>query len=278
MTVTHIQGDVNAMKPETKNSLKAAEPRERNRRLLRENLRTARRILGQSLTPRAAACLETLTRDFGFSLSAGDLQIVNCHWYVTHTGLLALSRRRKCRGIHVESVDSLCDSTANRFVLKATVYPSKSSSGFVGYGDADPSNVSTLVRGAEMRVAETRAVNRALRKAYGIGLCSVEEIGSVPSPVEQLPPQNASGDGNATGPKVRDRLCQIIRQHKLDPELVKAYAVDFCGTKTLREAGREQVENFVKQLADWAEKDRNALLCQLNSYMPPRKEEKEGAA
>ena len=32
--------------------------------------------------------------------------------------------------------------------------------------------------GAEMRVAETRAVNRALRKAYGIGICSVEEIGS----------------------------------------------------------------------------------------------------
>jgi len=29
-------------------------------------------------------------------------------------------------------------------------------------------------------------------------------------------------------------------------------------------------------LADWAEKDRNALLCQLNSY-PGRKEE-EGAA
>ena len=27
-----------------------------------------------------------------------------------------------------------------------------------------------------------------------------------------------------------------------------------------------QVENFVQQLADWAEKDRNALVCQLNSY------------
>jgi hypothetical protein len=38
--------------------------------------------------------------------------------------------------------------------------------------------VSPLVHGAEMRVAETRAVNRALRKAYGIGICSVEEIGS----------------------------------------------------------------------------------------------------
>ena len=50
------------------------------------------------------------------------------------------------------------------------------SRGFVGFGDADPSNVSLCVRGAEMRVAETRAVNRALRKAYGIGLCSVEEL------------------------------------------------------------------------------------------------------
>jgi hypothetical protein len=42
--------------------------------------------------------------------------------------------------------------------------------------------------------------------------------------------------------------------------------VDFCGTKILREATREQVENFVIHLADWAQKDRNALLCQLNSY------------
>ena len=189
---------------------------------------------------------------------------------------LALARRKKCTGIHVEAVASLCDSGANRFVLKATVFPCKSSVGFVGYGDADPSNVSSLVHGAEMRVAETRAVNRALRKAYGIGICSVEEIGSVPSPVEKLLPQNANGNGrsngNGTGPKVRDRLCQLIRQHKLDPELVKAYAVDYCGTKTLREASREQVENFVRELSDWAEKDRNALLCQLNSYMPSKPE------
>jgi hypothetical protein len=140
----------------------------------------------------------------------------------------------------------------------------------VGYGDADPSNVSPLVHGAEMRVAETRAVNRALRKAYGIGICSVEELASpAGSPTsarepKKFPPQPANG--NYGGPKVRDRLCQIIRQHQLDPTLVKAYATDFCGTKTLREATREQVENFVRHLAEWAEKDRNALLCQLNSY------------
>jgi hypothetical protein len=42
----------------------------------------------------------------------------------------------------------------------------------------------------------------------------------------------------------------MIQQHKLEPELVKVYAVDFCGTKTLREASREQVENFVQHPAD----------------------------
>ena len=143
-------------------------------------------------------------------------------------------------------------------------------------------NVSPLVHGAEMRVAETRAVNRALRKAYGIGICSVEEIGSFAEPApssresKKLPPQPVNGkNGNYGGPKVRDRLCQLIRQHQLDANLVKSYAVDFCGTKTLREASREQVEGFVAHLADWAEKDRNALLCQLNSY--PRTKE-EGAA
>jgi hypothetical protein len=242
-------------------------------KLLRENIRLARKTALSS--SRGIDLLTSMTREFRFSLRAGELQVINGHWYVTHTGLLRLARRKRCKGIQVEAVDSMCDSGANRYVLKATVFPSKGSSGFVGYGDADPSNVSSLVRGAEMRVAETRAVNRALRKAYGIGICSVEEIGTIPDPGEKLPPQSAHGNGRGAGPKVRDRLCQIIRQHKLDPQLVKAYAVDFCGTKTLREASRERVENFVQQLADRAAQDRNALLCQLNSYAQP---EQEGVA
>jgi hypothetical protein len=151
------------------------------------------------------------------------------------------------------------------------VYKTQKSKGFVGYGDADPSNVSPLVHGAEMRVAETRAVNRALRKAYGIGICSVEEVGSFVGqsparPDSKKPPMPANGNGTFGGRTVRDRLCQLIRQHQLDAALVKSYATDFCGVKALREATREQIENFVTHLADWAAKDRNALLCQLNSY------------
>jgi hypothetical protein len=222
--------------------------------------------------------LKALTREYGFSIGVGELQVIDGGWYVTHTGLLRLARRKKCRGIHVEAVDSLCDSVANRFVLKATVYPSKESAGFVGYGDADPSNVSALVRGAEMRVAETRAVNRALRKAYGIGICSVEELGSkssqMPGAPDQpkFPPSSTKSNGSGSGHKVRDRLCQIIQKHNLDAVLVKAYAVEFCGSKTLKEATRERVEEFVCRLAERAEKDRDGLLCQLNSYARPSQE------
>ncbi|MDR3748838.1 MAG: hypothetical protein P4M04_11885, partial [Acidobacteriota bacterium] len=142
----------------------SARPR-RNNSLQRENLRFAHRLIAGTLPIRLADSLKTLSQDFDFSLRRGDLQLLSNSWYVTHTGLLRLARRKRCRGIHVEAVDSLCDSATRRYVLKATVYPSKGSAGFVGYGDADPSNVSQLVRGAEMRIAETRAVNPALRKA-----------------------------------------------------------------------------------------------------------------
>jgi len=245
----------------------------RKTNLYSRNLRLARAAFTVGKQQILLKTLEQLSA-MQLDIGSGDLTLLNNHWYVTHTGLLRMAKRKRCSGIEVEAVVNLSDSTTGRYVFKATVYSSKTCRGFVGYGDADPSNVSSLVRGAEMRVAETRAVNRALRKAYGIGICSVEEIGTMPNAGEKLPPQNANANsnGNGAGPRVRDRLCQIIRQHNLDPELVKAYAVDFCGTKTLREASREQVENFVQQLADSAERDRNALLCQLNSYPHPKQE------
>jgi hypothetical protein len=241
-----------------------------DQKLLRQNLRDAKRQYAD-LPKQQLSVLRDLTATLHLSIFRGELLYFSGKWYVSHSGLLRIAHRRRCVGINTEIEQHTTEASVGRWVFRATVHKSKSTT-FVGYGDADPSNVSSLVRGAEMRVAETRAVNRALRKAYGIGICSVEEIGTAPIPTEKFPPQNANGNGNGSGSKVRDRLCQIIRQHKLDPELVKAYAVDFCGTKTLREASREQVENFVQQLADWAAKDRNALLCQLNSYPHPKQE------
>ena len=239
--------------------------RNMNTLLSRRNCSMARKRWNLERKHPLLATLRLLSEDFKLSLLAGDLILLQNNWYVTHTGLLRIAKRSRCSGMRVQFIGELSDVAAHRFAFEATVFKSRSCQGFVGYGDADPSNVAPLVRGAELRMAETRAINRALRKAYGIGICSVEEIGSLSESTppsresKKLPPQPVNGNNGHGGPKVRDRLCQIIRQHQLDPNLVKAYAVDFCSVKILREATREQVENFVSHLSDWAEKDRNAL-------------------
>jgi hypothetical protein len=220
---------------------------------VRENVRTARR-LWPDISKIVQKNLEQITEDHHVSVICGDLLLLNGSWYVTTSGLFRIAKRAKCAGIHVQPVPKLCDRSGQRWTFKATVYKSRACKGFVGYGDADPSNVSPLVHGAEMRVAETRAVNRALRKAYGIGICSVEEIGVA----TRKAPQPANGNGNFGGRTVRDRLCQLIRQHQLDATAVKSYATEFCGVKALRDATREQVEKFVAHLAEQADKDRSA--------------------
>jgi len=245
-------------------------------RLMRRNVRLAQKQWPGELTDQQLQALKSLTEDYGFVVALGDLLFLDGKWYVTHAGLLRLAQRRQCVGIKVQQVREFCDPTVGRWVFKATLHKRARSEGFVGFGDADPSNVSSAMRGAELRIAETRAVNRALRKAYGIGLCSVEEMGTFLSspkssthPSASTLPHSSNGSGNGQ-PRLRDQLCLLIRQYNLDPTLVKAYAADFCGTKTLSEASRGSIESFIALLARSAKQNRESLVCKLNSYAQPQ--------
>lgn len=245
----------------------------RRRRSHSESIKLAQE-LWSDLSPTAVLSLKNLLAQYKLSIIAGDVQFIEGRWYVTHAGLLHISVQHRCAGIRTTLEKKLSSPRTSFWVFRATVYKSPRSRGFVGYGDAGPANISPLIRGAEMRVAETRAVNRALRKAYGIGLCSVEELGWQPRAYGPADPQKPASVANSNGhqnshPRLRDRLCLLIRQHQLDANLVKAYAADSCGTPNLRDATREQIEAFITNLADWATKDRPALLCKLNSYAAP---------
>jgi hypothetical protein len=230
--------------------------------------------------------LRELIKRYRLSVAGGDLQHLENGWYVTHSGLLGLAYRHHCAGINVQQIREFCDSGSDRWMFRATVYKKRHSKGFVGYGDANPSNVSFWVRGAEMRVAETRAVNRALRKAYGIGLCSVEELGWVSESPRSAPSNNSSGShtycrassshagnrsngSNGSPSRLRDKLCLLIRQYNLDPTLVKEYAAHFCGTETIKDASRDLVESFIAHLSSSAKEDIDGLICKLNSFSRP---------
>jgi hypothetical protein len=242
--------------------------------LVRQNLRLVKKLY-PNLTRGDLRRFRELTQAHLLSVLRGEISCIDGKWYVTHAGLLHIALRARCFGIRTILQERQSDPLAGRWVFRATVFKSPRSKGFVGYGDADPGNTSPLVRGAEMRVAETRAVNRALRKAYGIGLCSIEELGSFSAPQKPIAVArhsngNAGSNVSSNGQlRLRDQLCLLIRQHDLDPTLVKAYAADFCGTATLKDARRDLIESFVTQLAAAAKKDLDALVCKLNSYAQP---------
>src|SRR5208283_3274863 len=80
--------------------------------VFRRNVCAAKRILGLPPRSRLVTQLKTLSQDYGFSIESGELQMLNGSWYVTHVGLLRLARSKRCRGIHVDAVNSLSDSVA----------------------------------------------------------------------------------------------------------------------------------------------------------------------
>ena len=145
----------------SKGSRQASRSVHRSSVLFKANARRARAAWG-ALPKYALETLKKLSEIHSLEVAAGELQFLDNRWYVTNAGLLEVARRNRCAGIRTGIEKGLSDPVSSRWVFRATVYKSPGSKGFVGYGDADPSNVSPLVRGAEMRVAETRAVNRAL--------------------------------------------------------------------------------------------------------------------
>jgi hypothetical protein len=107
--------------------------------------------LCRDLPKGALRTLEALMRQHDISLMNGDVTYLGNGWYVTHSGLLGIARRKRCVGIQVRPAVEFCDPAASRWAFEATVYKSRTCRGFVGYGDADPSNVSDLVHGADDR-------------------------------------------------------------------------------------------------------------------------------
>src|ERR1039458_7839485 len=117
--------------------------------LVKRNLELATKYWG-NLSETTKETLTGLTKRYALVVSAGDLILLDGKWYVTHSGLLSVGRRKHCTGIHVRPAVEFSNPAASRWAFEATVYKSKTCRGFVGYGDADPSNVSFLVQGAEM--------------------------------------------------------------------------------------------------------------------------------
>ena len=67
--------------------------------LSRKNLSAAKRKWPTQMNHHQIQALRLLTQGYQFSVVGGDLLLLESGWYVTHTGLIRLAARRRCRGI-----------------------------------------------------------------------------------------------------------------------------------------------------------------------------------
>jgi hypothetical protein len=91
--------------------------------------------------------------------------------FIKHEGLLNEFHENGGKEILTEMLalkDGMC-------VFKATAIGEKGK--FTGHGDASQTNVNKMIAPHYIRMAETRAVNRALRFYNNIGMCSADELG-----------------------------------------------------------------------------------------------------
>ena len=104
--------------------------------------------------------------------SQGHLVNLKGKNYVLFAGLLHLAHLNGLESIETDSV--VINPDKNTAVFIATVKGTRGT--YNGHGDASPQNVSKMMVPSYIRMAETRAVARALRFYLGIGMTCREEL------------------------------------------------------------------------------------------------------
>jgi len=95
--------------------------------------------------------------------------------FILYAGLLALAHKHGLQSIETEMISTEKERDAGLFIFRAIVSGERGR--FTGYGDASKSNVGKMIVPHILRMAETRAVARALRSFTAVGMCSLEELG-----------------------------------------------------------------------------------------------------
>jgi len=129
--------------------------------------------------------------------------------FITHRGLLAIAHEK---GLHSIETELITEPTADIIVFKATaiintgVHEKK----FTGYGDASKSNVNANIAPHMIRMAETRAVNRALRLATNVGMCSAEETKEEDNPQTDTTSSGVPTGASHSAPEKKDGELHMV--------------------------------------------------------------------
>ena len=122
----------------------------------------------------------------------GHVIRLNGKEYITHIGLLDKATKAGMQGWETMPVFEWSDPASNHFVVRCRVWDNDGRE-FSGIGDANPGNLNSMIASAAPRMAETRAINRALRALINHGGTTADEmpLGGLGSQVIEEPKQTA---------------------------------------------------------------------------------------
>ncbi len=131
-------------------------------------------LWGVRLSDRDFEVLKTISAQYQLDPLTGEIQMLRGKVYISAAGLQVLAcRHPDYEGCEIEIVHS--DWEKNFYVVKAKVWKKGCAHPFEDFGDADPST-SQMKGRALFRHAITRARSRAIRSAFAVPFCSVEEM------------------------------------------------------------------------------------------------------
>lgn len=104
-----------------------------------------------------------------------DGRVIGEKEVVSYRGLLDMVHRERLAVIETTLVQAPTKENGDTAIVHARVKTSRGS--FTGIGDANPKNVNAKIAPHIIRMAETRAEARAMRKAVNIGVVAIEELG-----------------------------------------------------------------------------------------------------
>lgn len=101
----------------------------------------------------------------------------------------------KLKSITTEIIQLPTEDNGNQCITKA-IATTEDGKLFEGFGDADPSNVNSMITKHLIRMAETRAKARALRDLTNVGMTAIEELGGEEETPTKYKPNMNQSDSN----------------------------------------------------------------------------------
>lgn len=169
--------------------------------------------------------------------------------YILFEGLLECAHQEyDLQGIDTQLIQIPNEENGHEAIVRAEVI-TKDGKKFTAIGDANPSNVNSKIRPHLIRMAETRAVGRALRFLTGYGTV-FEELGeldeAVQSPKESQPiesPNSKPDPKKATQAQI-NKIKKDAEKHGLTmDDVLNHFKAD------VNDLTREQASDIIKWLA-----------------------------